>query len=196
MEGLRTLLHGTGAWRVVAAERLPGDLLDVIRELSPAVAVFDRAFGLEPLLDSITALRDSRAPTAPVVWGISISEADAVRLLEAGALGAVRKTCNLSALVECMGAAASGGTWVEDGLMAAAGSPACTTPLRLTRRERQILELVERSLRNREIAAALGIRIGTVKIHLRHISEKAGVRGRYGLALSCLRDRQPAVDVM
>ncbi len=196
MEGLRTLLHATGVWRIVAAERRPSDLLAAIRELSPAVAVFDRAFGLEPLLDSITALRDSGAPTAPVVWGISISEADAVRLLQAGALGVVRKTCALSGVADCMRVAASGGTWVEEGLIAAAGRPPRGAPLRLTRREGQIMELVERSLRNREIAAALGIRIGTVKIHLRHIFEKTGVHGRYGLALSCLRDRHPAVHVM
>ncbi len=196
MEGLRTLLQATGAWRVVAAERRPADVLAAIRELSPAVAVFDRAFGLEPLLDSITALRDLAAPTAPVVWGASISEADAMRFLQAGALGVVRKTCKLSALVECMRAAASGGTWVEEGLIAADGCPSRAAPLELTRRERQIMELVERSLRNREIAAALGIRIGTVKIHLRHIFEKTGVHGRYGLALSCLRARHPAVNVM
>ena len=34
-----------------------------------------------------------------------------------------------------------------------------------------------------------GIRPGTVKIHLKHVFEKTGVRGRYGLALSGMRDR-------
>ena len=33
----------------------------------------------------------------------------------------------------------------------------------------------------------LGIQPGTVKIHLKHIFEKTGVRGRYGLALNGLR---------
>ncbi len=181
---------------MVAAERRPTDLLDAIREWSPAVAVFDRAFGLEPVLDALAALRDTGAPTAPVVWGVSISEADAVRLLQAGALGVVRKTCNLRALAECMAVAGGGGTWVEEGLIAAADAPPRAAPPPLTRRENQILELVERSLRNREIAAALGIRVGTVKIHLRHIFEKTGIRGRYGLALSGLRARRPAVHLM
>ena len=35
----------------------------------------------------------------------------------------------------------------------------------------------------------LGIRIGTVKIHLKHIFEKTGVRGRYGLALCGLKEK-------
>jgi len=35
----------------------------------------------------------------------------------------------------------------------------------------------------------MGIRPGTVKIHLKHIFEKTGIRGRYGLALSGLREK-------
>jgi len=48
---------------------------------------------------------------------------------------------------------------------------------------------VEQGFKNKEIATELGIRPGTVKIHLKHIFEKTGVRGRYGLALSGLKDR-------
>jgi len=59
----------------------------------------------------------------------------------------------------------------------------------LTAREQQVLELVEQGFKNKEIATDLGIRPGTVKIHLKHIFEKTGVRGRYGLALSGLKDR-------
>ena len=44
------------------------------------------------------------------------------------------------------------------------------------------MEGVERGLRNRDIGAELGICTGTVKIHLKHIFEKTGIRGRYGLA--------------
>jgi DNA-binding NarL/FixJ family response regulator len=59
----------------------------------------------------------------------------------------------------------------------------------LTERERQVLTLVEQGLKNKEIAADLGIRPGTVKIHLKHIFEKTGVHGRYGLALNGMRQR-------
>ena len=59
----------------------------------------------------------------------------------------------------------------------------------LTCREQQVLELVEQGFKNKEIAHELGIQPGTVKIHLKHIFEKTGVRGRYGLALNGLKDR-------
>jgi DNA-binding NarL/FixJ family response regulator len=51
------------------------------------------------------------------------------------------------------------------------------------------MELVERGMKNRDIGDALGIRTGTVKIHLKHIFEKTGIRGRYGLALSGLKEK-------
>ena len=59
----------------------------------------------------------------------------------------------------------------------------------LTTREHQVMELVERCMKNKDIAFALGIRTGTVKIHLKHIFEKTGIRGRYGLALSGLKEK-------
>ena len=57
------------------------------------------------------------------------------------------------------------------------------------RRQRARVHLVEQGLKNRDIGAQLGIRPGTVKIHLKHIFEKTGIRGRYGLALSGLQQK-------
>jgi DNA-binding NarL/FixJ family response regulator len=48
----------------------------------------------------------------------------------------------------------------------------------LSRREREVYELVCEGLRNKEIAAALFISDSTVKVHVRHIFEKLGVRSR------------------
>jgi DNA-binding CsgD family transcriptional regulator len=64
-------------------------------------------------------------------------------------------------------------------------------------REQQVLELVEQGLKNREIARELGIRPGTVKIHLKHIFEKTGVRGRVGLAINGMKEKAlDAADVV
>ena len=51
------------------------------------------------------------------------------------------------------------------------------------------MELIERGFKNKDIAQSLGIRTGTVKIHLKHIFEKTGIRGRYGLAISGLQQK-------
>ncbi|MGC9973832.1 MAG: helix-turn-helix transcriptional regulator [Gaiellaceae bacterium] len=56
--------------------------------------------------------------------------------------------------------------------------PLRTTDNGLTRRERGVLQLVAEGLSNREIAGKLFISEVTVKVHLRHIYKKLGVRNR------------------
>lgn len=48
----------------------------------------------------------------------------------------------------------------------------------LTAREREILELIERGLSNKEIARRLRIELGTVKNHVHNVLQKLQVRGR------------------
>ena len=127
--------------------------------------------------------------TAVVVWGASLTESEALRYLKVGAKGIVRKTADIGTILSCLDSVAEGATWMEDSLFRESTMSQRTNRLELTQREQQVLELVEQGLRNKEIAAELGIRPGTVKIHLKHIFEKTGVRGRYGLALSGLREK-------
>ncbi|MBI4054189.1 MAG: response regulator transcription factor [Candidatus Doudnabacteria bacterium] len=54
---------------------------------------------------------------------------------------------------------------------------------RLTKREWEIVRLVCQGMKNREIAAALSLSIGTVKVHLMHIFDKTGVTRRWQLEL-------------
>ena len=56
-------------------------------------------------------------------------------------------------------------------------------PAALSRREREVLELVAEGLTNKEIARTLFISEATAKIHVRHILEKLGVRRRTEAAL-------------
>ena len=198
IEGLRSLLESADGLRLVAAETSLADGMAAVEELRPAVLVLDKSFGMQAVLDWLEALQKASYRTAAVVWSRQISESEAVRFLHAGAAGVVRKTASLETLLSCLDTVTSGATWMEEEMVAARigdsvrlQSPAGRQCLRslLTARELQVMELVERGLKNREIGTELGIRTGTVKIHLKHIFEKTGIRGRYGLALSGLKEK-------
>jgi DNA-binding NarL/FixJ family response regulator len=163
--------------------------MHAIAAWNPALAVIDKSFGLDEVLDCLRSLRDSPGAPRIVVWGASISGSEAVRLMRAGAGGVVRKTASLKTLMDCIDSVARGSSWIEDGVIVGAAPGPLSSRRTLTSREMQVVELVERGLTNKSIASELGIRIGTVKIHLRHIFEKTGIRGRYGLALSGLQSR-------
>jgi DNA-binding NarL/FixJ family response regulator len=57
---------------------------------------------------------------------------------------------------------------------------------RLSPRERQVMLSLMEGRRNKEIAAALGIGVGTVKTHLRHIFRKLNVSDRTAAVLVTL----------
>lgn len=58
---------------------------------------------------------------------------------------------------------------------------------RLTRRERQVMEMLGRGHSNREIADALGLREGTVRIYVHRVIRQLGLRNRVDVALCASR---------
>jgi two-component system nitrate/nitrite response regulator NarL len=189
IEGLRSLLESAEGLRVVAAETSLADGLDAAKDLQPAILVLDKAFGVQAVMDCPSVLRKCGCDSAVIVWGAAFPDAEALRFLQAGAAGVLRKTARLDVLLTCLQTVARGATWMEERIVHDARRPVRSVHSPLTARELQVMELVERGMKNKDIGGALGIRTGTVKIHLKHIFEKTGIRGRYGLALSGLKEK-------
>ena len=189
IEGLRNLLESAGGFRILSVHSTLASAAAAAREVEPSVLLIDRALGAGAVVECLQAQRESDSRTAAVVWGNALSEGESFRFLQIGAAGVLRKTASLALIVQCLRAVASGGTWAENEGAAAAPHMYAAPRMALTARELQVRELVERGMKNKDIATALGIRTGTVKIHLKHIFEKTGIRGRYGLALSGLQEK-------
>jgi DNA-binding NarL/FixJ family response regulator len=189
-EGVRTLLGGSTDMRFAEVADSLAQALELVRRTSPDVLMIDKAFGMQAILEWLSDLRtNEQATTAIVVWGVSLTEAEALRFLQAGARGILRKTAGIPVVLACLRTVALGRSWMEDCVFRDSARSDRYPRSELTAREQQVLELVEQGFKNKEIANDLGIRPGTVKIHLKHIFEKTGVRGRYGLALNGLKDR-------
>lgn len=188
-EGLRSLLATSGDLEFLSSLNSLEAATQIVAGHTPDLIVLDKGFGMRLILDWIHDLKIANAAPATIVWGVSMTEAEALRLLQAGAKGIVRKTADLEHVLSCLRTVASGRSWMEDCVFRDAGRQERYPRSELTAREHQVLEMVEQGFKNKEIALELGIRPGTVKIHLKHIFEKTGVRGRYGLAISGLKER-------
>jgi two-component system, NarL family, nitrate/nitrite response regulator NarL len=191
-EGVRNLLRATPDLKFLTAPESLAQATDVVRKQRPNVLILDKGFGIQAILDWLTEIQAADGQslqTGMVVWGVSVTEAEALRFLQAGARGILRKSAGVQAVVACLRTVAAGRSWMEDCVFRDSTRSDRYPRSELTAREQQVLELVEQGFKNKEIATELGIRPGTVKIHLKHIFEKTGVRGRYGLALNGLRDR-------
>jgi two-component system, NarL family, nitrate/nitrite response regulator NarL len=194
VNGLIHLLQSTDDLNFGSAHPSPAEWM-----ISPSagrtdILVIDKGLGTKTVLDALGQLPTehgtSRAMVpAVVIWGMSITEAEALRFLQAGAKGILRKSADAATVLSCLRAVALGRSWMQDSVFRESTTVEAQLRSDLTPREHQVMELVEQGFKNREIAQELGIRPGTVKIHLKHIFEKTGVRGRHGLALNGLRQK-------
>jgi two-component system, NarL family, nitrate/nitrite response regulator NarL len=192
-EGLRSLLANREDLEFLdATETLEAALQSQLARAGTRnadVLLVDKSFGTQSVLDFLNQMRGLQTGTNTVVWGLSMTEAEALRFLQAGAKGILRKSADMAAVLACLRTVGTGRNWMQDSVFRDFLRNDRHGRSDLTMREQQVLELVEQGYKNKEIASHLGIQPGTVKIHLKHIFEKTGVRGRYGLALTGLRDR-------
>jgi len=104
--------------------------------------------------------------------------------LRFGARGFMLKTAPLEDLVGAIRAVAAGGSaFTAEQLL-----DANTRSIRLSFRERQIVQLIVAGRSNEEIAGAIGSSRKTVEAHLTHLYGRLGIASRVELALRAERD--------
>lgn len=193
IKGLFHLLDDADDLRFGSSHASPAEWMVSSGAERTDILIIDKGLGAKVVLDALMQLPPGTASAPPkpavVIWGMSITEAEALRFLQAGAKGIIRKTADSQTILSCLRTVATGRSWMQDSVFREALLPETQLRTDLTSREQQVMELVEQGFKNREIAQELGIRPGTVKIHLKHIFEKTGVHGRHGLALNGLRQK-------
>jgi len=115
----------------------------------------------------------------------SIRLESAHQMVSAGVRAILSRTYRLDDQLRCLTTVAGGGLWLDPAL---SEKLLTTKPTPLTCRERQLVELIAHGLKNKEIAAALYLSEGTVKVYLSRLFQKLGIRDRYELAILGLKN--------
>ncbi|MBZ2185500.1 MAG: response regulator transcription factor [Bryobacter sp.] len=184
VEGLRRILESQPEIELVGTASNPSEALPSIRTLQPDVILLDQAAGIRTVFNLLSELRTFSPLSRVVLWVVDLAEIESFRLLQLGARGILRRTLPIPALIDCLHTVAKGNLWLENALSDhVVGFLNRKSPNRLTPREREIVRAVCRGMKNKEIAGLLQITPGTVKVHLMHIFEKTGVKGRFELAV-------------
>jgi DNA-binding NarL/FixJ family response regulator len=143
--------------------------------------LIDGSTGLTAALRLLGHLK-AAGPAHPVLWVVDLPEMDAFRALQMGARGIVKKTLPTATLIECLREVGAGQIWMQESEQVADFLQRKDAS-RLTPREKEVVRLICRGLRNKQIAENLHITAGTVKVHLMHIFEKTGLKDRLALAV-------------
>lgn len=194
-EALAVALGEYSGMRVVATALDVHELPRLIRRCNPSVFVADTS-----VPGCLSTIRDVAMQDTACVVAVSVPETEhhIVECLEAGAAGYVVKNGSVEDIAKAIQRAVAGELLCEPRVAASlsrrAAGLACgldlVTGKSLTGRERQIVELIDQGLSNKEIARRLGIKIATVKNHVHSILEKLHVNRR-GEAAALMRGRVP-----
>ena len=182
VEGLRKVLSECEDLEFAGSVSKVTEALEELGRVRPDIALIDLAGGFAPALRLVTGLRTATPQSLPVLWVVDLPEAEAFRALQMGVRGIVKKTLPAAKLVECLREVARGRVWMDEP-QPAAEFLRNREASRLTPRKKQIVALICRGLRNKQIAENLHITPGTVKVHLMHIFEKTGLKDRLALAV-------------
>jgi DNA-binding NarL/FixJ family response regulator len=186
--GLRAVLRSDPGVEVVGEAATGRTAVSATRLHRPDVVLMDVRM---PDLDGIAATREVLAvsPDVRVVILTTFEQDDYIfGALSAGASGFLLKRTSPEELLAAIHAVAAGDSLLSPSVtrivvdrMAGQPVPGEASDRRLgelTRREREVLELIARGLSNGEIGAALVIEESTVKTHVKRILMKLGVRDR------------------
>ncbi len=174
------MLQSTGEFEIVGQAVDGQEAVCLAEELHPDVVLIDVQM---PKMDGIEATYRiiQRIPTTQVVILSSFDQDEYIyQGIQAGARGYLLKDSGLEELLNVVRVAARGESLLSPNI-ATRLVKRISTPQEqpnLTNRERDVLHLLARGLRNREIADQLRIAERTVKSHITNIIAKLGVRSR------------------
>jgi DNA-binding NarL/FixJ family response regulator len=193
-DGLSSLLEAWGH-EVVG---LAGDgeaAVELAHRSRPDLILMDVGMPRMSGLEATRRIGRELPDVAIVMLTVSEDEDDLFTAIKAGARGYLLKDLEASRLRSMLEAVERGEAAITPATakriieeLARPTTPPEGDPDRLTDRELEVLRLVTEGLRNKEIAARLGISENTAKYHLRNILEKLHAESRTELAARAVRE--------
>lgn len=177
-KGLEQLITSHGEFVVCAEAASAAAAMDVIRRMTPDLAIVDLSL---PGANGIELIKNIRAefPSLPVlVLSMHDESLYALRALRAGANGYVMKQEALENVITAIGEVLAGRPYLSRDMSAklisnvATGGTQESATDKLSDRELEILELIGKGRDVRDIAKELHISTKTVETHRAHIKEK------------------------
>jgi DNA-binding NarL/FixJ family response regulator len=183
-DGLRSLVEdGLNAEEVRQAGSLDEALDMLAEDTAPDLLILDLRMPGVSGTEAFAALRDALPATKVVVMSASESREDILSALSGGVHGYIPKSLSASQIEAALRDVLGGRIYAPAALgqrmpTTPEPRPAATSVEGLTTRQRDVLGQLMKGQSSKEIARALSIAEGTVKIHLAAIYRAVGVRTR------------------
>jgi DNA-binding NarL/FixJ family response regulator len=194
-EGINAMLKKEADINVVATFGNGKIAPDKIRELKPNVVLLDLGLAKQNSLDFVKSLKDENQDIKVIVMDLVPIQEDILRFVEAGVSGFILKDAAIAEFTNTIRSVAAGEkilppmlagslfSQIIDSGIKELGASKLIQSVKMTKREREIVELIAEGLANKEIAYKLNLSIYTVKSHVHHILEKMALNTRVQIAI-------------
>jgi two-component system NarL family response regulator len=175
-EGIALIISRELDMDVVGLAATGEEAIALFRRQQPDVTLMDLRLKTMSGLEAIRAIRREQPAARIIVLTMYEGDEDIYRSLAAGAVAYLLKETLPDDLIRIVREVHTGGHPIGDDVKARLDERAAQPTL--TPREIEVMVLVSRGRRNKEIAAELGIRERTVSVHLKNIFTKLKVNER------------------
>ncbi len=188
-KGLTQLIEDEDDLQVAGEASSGAEALELAEKLDPDLIVLDLNMQGMDGLETLRRLRDNGVTAKIVMLTVSDTDEDVVQAITYGADGYLLKDMSPENILERIREATLGKMVISEKLttvLADALRKGDTKPNllnSLTSREHEILKHIAKGLSNKLIARELDISDGTVKVHVKHILKKLGLRSRVQAAV-------------
>lgn len=189
IEGIRSLLQPERNLEWLGHAMNADSCLAFLQQQQPDVLLMDINLpgtgGIE-----LCAMVKKRWPSVFVIGLSTFNQQSFIqRMMENGASGYVLKNATREELLEAISVTMKGGTYLsQEAAMALRDREAALRPV-ITRREKEVLELIAEGLTNQEIADRLFISPATVDTHRKNLLIKFNTKNTASLVSSAIRQQ-------
>ena len=189
-KGLKQLLAFEDDLEVIAEASNGADAIIIAEREDPDLIILDLHMQGMDGLQTLTRLRDAGVTSRIIMLTVSDADDDVLTAISQGADGYLLKDTDPDVLLDQIKQAIGGKMVLSEAvtqvLAAAIRRPAVRPASELdslTGREVEILQCIAKGMSNKVIARELDISDGTVKVHVKHLLKKLGLRSRVEAAV-------------
>lgn len=191
-DGWSMLLNGSPGFVFVGAYASAEEAMEPIREIAPDVVLMDISLPGITGVECVRKLKSEKTKTSFIMITVHEDSEQVFEALKAGASGYLVKRTPPARILEAIADVMNGGSPMSSHIASLVvrsfqqENVVNPDTLSLTKREQEILALLAKGFRYKEIGEALFISTETVRGHLRHVYEKLHVRSRTEAVLKFL----------
>jgi len=193
-EGLTVMLKKQPDMDVVETVGDGENIIKIMHRFKPEIILLDLGLRNRSSLHSVKLLKKKFPSSKVIIMDLIPTQDDVLEFVQAGVSGFILKDATVSDFLKTIRSVAKGFqilppnltgslfSQIVDHAVNGSNTSAIMDSVRMTKRERQVIELISEGYTNKEIAQKLHLSTYTIKSHVHNILEKLALRSRVQIA--------------